>query len=196
MSCSPTGSGFGVISNNRDIAVVNGTIRGMGGSGIVFSNPPNRVERVHAVSNGGSGISAKGLVTGNIATNNGGSGINLGSGLATGNEVSGNGGDGIFSLAVVTVTGNTANRNDGDGLSVSGGSIRGNTAFANGGNGITVSGAASVVGNTLVLNSGFQLDLSSDAGYSNNVIDEIVSDTVSGGVQMGQNVCNGNTSCP
>ena len=179
VSCSPTGSGFGVISNNRDIAVVNGTIRGMGGSGIVFSNPPNRVERVHAVSNGGSGISAKGLVTGNIATNNGGSGINLG-----------------FSLAVVTVTGNTANRNDGDGLSVSGGSIRGNTAFANGGNGITVSGAASVVGNTLVLNSGFQLDLSSDAGYSNNVIDEIVSDTVSGGVQMGQNVCNGNTSCP
>ena len=204
LSCSPTGSGDGVFSTsaNTNITVVNGTIRGMGDRGITLPRNPTRVEHIHATSNGGIGILAAGIVTGSTAGSNGGAGIFLLGGLATGNDVRFNGGNGISCDGATTVTGNTVHFNNDVGISVLVGTVAGNTVFSNGGKGITVTGTGSVVGNTVRLNggfqpSGFQLSLSSNVGYSDNVIQPGVgASTVSGGVVMGKNVCNGNTTCP
>lgn len=65
-TCSPTGSGRGIDASTgqTSVAVMNGSVRGMGADGLLLNRSSTTLaEKVRALSNGGSGITA------NAATN-------------------------------------------------------------------------------------------------------------------------------
>ena len=177
-SCSPIGSGNGVYASvdYQDTYVLNGTVRGMGNVGIAG---PVRVESVRARSNGKFGIAiGKGS-----------------SGMLIGNTANGNGAGGIFVGGTGNVTGNMAVGNGGNGIEAEASTVTDNMANDNGNNGIAVTLYGNVSGNTVSGNSAFGLFLDKAVGYANNVVYRNAK-TVSGGVQMGTNVCDGTTTCP
>lgn len=71
----------------------------------------------------------------------------------------------------------------------------GNAVSENGSAGMFVGEGTTVIGNTVHGNNGVGLTLGAGSGYGDNVINNNTG-TVSGGVQMGVNVCDGNTTCP
>lgn len=204
VSCVPMvgfGNGIGASSFvGKNVSVLNGTIRGMGNTGI-FLRENCRIENVTATSNAGSGISVstESIVKGNKVSYNWGFGISMGAGgIATGNTAYRNAIDGIYASGATisgnnvsqnnrngidtrgegsTITGNTSTGNHGHGMNAGYGStVSGNTVRGNGGDGIIDSegtfntGGGSIIGNTLQANSGFGLNLKTDTGYANNVI--------------------------
>lgn len=73
------GQGQGIHSTHANTVVHNGTVRGMGGSGVSLEGATSRVERVRAIANGHDGIATKsGLVVSCTVTDNSGSGLRLG----------------------------------------------------------------------------------------------------------------------
>lgn len=133
--CSPTGSGRGIDGtfNKVGVTVVNGTVRGMGNDGL---NVPNQglVERVHAFSNGASGITAT-TVTNCQADSNNASGVN-GSRTVTNCAATGNGQNGINS-DVVTSCNATSNQSVGIVANLATGCVAsGNGVFTISANGI------------------------------------------------------------
>ena len=68
----------------------------------------------------------------------------------------------------------------------------------NGGDGIFTGRGSTVTGNTVATNQayGLELDATLKTAYRDNVIDSNTAGTVSGGVNGGGNICNGNTTCP
>lgn len=161
-TCTPSGGGSGVVATAGDnITVINGTVRGMGATGVSVGGH-SRIEAVHAISNGGSGIGASfsSTVTGNTVNSNGGTGIGVGSGC--------------------TVSGNTVNNNGAAGISAQAGStVIGNTIRGNGSLGLIFGGIGGA------------------SGYGNNVLtgNNSGGTQVSGGVQIGQNICS-SALCP
>ena len=159
-TCAPVGAGNGIVADagSDAVTVLNGTIRGMGAAGINLG-PHSRVERINAISNGGSGIAANfsSLIASNVVNGNGGTAISLGSGC--------------------TVTGNTVNNNGGGIGAQAGSSVTFNTVRGNVASGLDLGGSGTAYGNN-VLNG-------NNAGGAQ----------VSGGVQMGPNICNG-AACP
>jgi hypothetical protein len=156
-SCSPSGTGNGIDgSANGDITVINGTVRGMGRSG-VFLGPRARVKEVRVVSNGFFGIQTgfASTIANNTATSNGDAGIvSADTSTLTGNVSAGNGTDGIIAAGGSILTGNTAQRNGSNGLNADNGStVIGNTAADNGGFGLNATGAAAYTNNAFRLNS-------------------------------------------
>ena len=114
-SCSPFGFGSGVSSLKSNIVVFSGTIRGMGFQGIALSGGQERVERVIAYNNGGTGIKAlSGSVVSCTAKSNAGHGIEV-NGIATGNTTEANAQVGI-NMGVGVAVNNTANSNGGAGV--------------------------------------------------------------------------------
>ncbi len=179
--CTPSsglGSGVQGSRNQSGTSVRNGSIRGMGLSGL-FLGVQAEVKNVRVRSNGRCGIdtSESSIISGNTAYQNG---------IA-----------GICAKAGSTVSGNAAYQNGSDGIDGSSGStILGNTANENGGDGISASSGSTVLGNTVRLNTGFGLNLVSPSGYRENVISNNTAGTVFGGVNAGNNVCNGLLTCP
>ena len=55
-----------------------------------------------------------------------------------------------------------------------------------------------MIGNTTIGNGnrGIHFGTSSGGGYAQNIIAGNTIGTVSGGVEMGTNLCDGNTTCP
>ena len=179
VECTVTGTGVG-ISNARSTTgtIRNGTVRGMGRSGIEligFGNSGNTilVEEVHAESNAGpdgAGIQVfGGNVTQCTASTNAGDGLRLDAGNAISNMVRGNGGNGIVGGSVVTD----------------------NAVSSNGESGIT--GAINVFNNTVSFNLGFAL--SNVQGYRGNVLLNGGGGFVSGGTSLGQNLCGSGIIC-
>ncbi|MFZ0929787.1 MAG: hypothetical protein WAN11_14365 [Syntrophobacteraceae bacterium] len=216
VSCSPTGNGIGVNApTEANIAVTNGVVRGMGLDGINLAGTNTRAENIQAYSNGGNGIlstigtnntssnngrvgitivngsnntssnnggdgiDSSGTANNNVSNDNGGVGINAGT--ANNNASFDNGGDGIDAY---TANGNTAVGNTGNGITA--GTANNNVSNSNGGNGIV---ANTAIGNTAAGNAGY--GLTSSGGYTNNVFQDNATGQVSGGLQMGTNVCNG-----
>jgi len=157
--CTPvsgTGSGIEYASaTNRGISVKNGSITGMGNSGVLLGEQAeatglrvrwNRLDGISA--NKGS------TVSGNTAYQNGDEGISAGTGsTVSGNTVYGNGDEGIFASSGSTVSGNTVYQNGDSGIFVNPSStVSGNTAYNNGDDGIVASTASTVSGNTVNLN--------------------------------------------
>jgi len=178
--CSPTGTGKGIDATGHiNIKVYNGTVSGMGNDGISTGNDAT-IENVHVQSNGRYGLivgggPGNGIVRGNTATMNGNAGIATG-GVVSGNTANGNHDAGIFCGSGCTVSGNTANDNGSDGISVS-------TGIAN--------------GNSAIYNHGYGLNFTSIyAGYVSNVLSNNIAGTVNGGTELGDNLCNGSTTCP
>jgi len=222
---SYTGTGSGVkrtASNVRGTSVSNGSISGMGGFGALLGDQAE-VTKLRVRWNGLSGISAGigSTVRGNTARDNEGHGITTGFGsTVSGNTSQGNGASGISAATGSTVSGNTAYRNAGDGITAvtpgtvlgnmaygngadginagTGSTVSDNTTYLNGDNGIEVGNGSTVSGNTVRINTGYGIDFNgSESAYSGNVISNNTAGTVSGtAVQLGQNACNGNTTCP
>lgn len=98
-----------------------------------------------------------------------------------------------------TVRDCTTIRNGTDGIFLGDeGLAEGNVSRWNARHGILPRTASTVVGNTLNANGDWGLLNSGSApsGYAGNVISGNGSGTVSGAVEMGTNLCNGNTTCP
>lgn len=211
------GSGTGVLASSGNVVVVNGTVRGMGNHGI-SAGQNSHVEKVHAISNGGVGISVginsiassnvaianfngitggnNGTISNNVASKNSTHGIFAGScNTVSGNVARENGKNGI-SAGLSVITGNTASLNGENGILAGNGSIvTRNTAFLNGHNGISAS-SSMVLGNTAVKNTQFGLMAIDYTGYADNNFYCNVGGEVSGGIEIGTNLCGGDTTCP
>jgi len=179
-TCTNTGAGRGIytpILAWTGPVVRNGLVRGVGGNAIDLSQGA-RVENVQVIFNGGAGITvANGShVVGNTVRGNGGSGIvaNQGSTVHR-NTVANNAGDGIAATALCNVSENAVSDSQLTGIVAGVGSrVVGNTIGANDGGGMALQGGAGYAGNVLYGNNG----------------------TVTGGVQIGTNLCDGSTTCP
>ena len=143
--------------------------------------PNSRVERVRvaAVPNTGILIGPRGTVTGCTVVQNLIHGINLGDdGSALDNLVFGNKGSGILTGEGVLIRGNISNRN-GTGITTNGGTVISNTLHSNEGSGLAAPPGGVV-------------------GYAHNTI-TANKPTLGGGgtfVEIGTNLCDGNTTCP
>lgn len=173
--CSGAGSGIGVKTTNSNITVRNGTVRGMGNSGIVLGNGA-LVEDVHADSNGGAAI----------PNGSGGAGIKVYAGVVTHCTVTRNWGYGILAHFGVTISFSSVESSGDSGIY--GGDVVNSDVSRNGRYGIQ--DAQSAVSNTLFQNSGYALAfVYSDSGYFGNVM-FTNGGTVSGGTSLGHNLCN------
>ncbi len=106
--------------------------------------------------------------------------------------------DGIRTGVGSTVSGSTAYENGSDGIWVSSGSkVSGNVVYGNSSNGISLEGSMAF-DNSVNGNEGYGLHFRSGTnGYGENVIFGNAIGAVFGdGVEFGQNVCNGDTTCP
>lgn len=117
--CVGAGTGLGISANDRDnLTVLNGTVRGMGDSGIVGGRHA-RIQAVKALSNGRYGIvvGRVGLLSGNVASDNGGTGLS-GSEYTSfkDNVVQGNAASGIATGCACSVVGNLVINNGGSGI--------------------------------------------------------------------------------
>ena len=202
--CSPQNliDGQGIDSAQRGTTVRNGTIRGMPGGG-VQCGVGCRVENVTVMDTAGTGISVEtgGVVTNCIANGNHFSGIGAGSG-ATGSVIQGstaiaNGAAGIFGTRT-TIRGNTAAHNRQEGIFTNTGStVIENSISNNNENGLRL-GSSLAINNIIRDNTLFGIEAVGDSGYGGNLI-EGNAGTVSGGaaaVEVGQNICDGDTTCP
>ncbi len=205
-ACTQAGSGFGVRSdgNTHGIAVRNGSVTGMGATGVLLQGQgQSHIEGLRLRWNGGDGIFSRGRATilRNLAYENGDDGIfaDLASTVSRNTTVR-NGGDGIRATLGSVIANNTAFDNGGHGISGGfGATISGNVLRANGGNGIVTGNGGLVQSNTVFFNDGWGLLLSSSTGYRENLVWRILSvspGTVSGGVNLGANSCQGGASCP
>ncbi len=159
------------------------------------------------VANNGSGVAGQTLtVKGSKAQCNAGSGIELGEGEVSGNTSDSNGEYGILLGGGLggTIANNVATRNSLCGIRGDRATIVHNSARSNSQCGITSSYSGTVIGNTLDSNgatssSGKALNLDPAVGFSDNVLSNHGStpwcDAVSGGIEMGHNVCDGLVSC-
>ncbi len=185
----------------------NGVIRGFRAKGVELAGAKGvRLEDMTLEFNAGGGASVgdEARILRNGFSGNGGATVsNYGLITASGamiveNVVSGSGGVGVEAGAGSTVSGNTTRQNGGDGIAAGPGStVSGNTAYENDGNGIFVLAGSTVWGNTVHLNAGFGLTLA-QSGYRENVISSNSAGTVTGigPVNLGNNACNGSTTCP
>lgn len=124
-ACNPSGIGNGVFSSNgRAASVRNGTVIGMGGTGVSLGGGGSSVENVTAISNGGHGIYiVLGTASHNRVSKNRFNGILASNALVTHSVASQNGGAGIGGNDSL-FTQNTLVANQGVGISAS------NSAFA------------------------------------------------------------------
>ena len=74
--------------------------------------------------------------------------------------------------------------------------LSGNTALFNGGAGIRTALGCTVERNPVRSNAGHGLDLGSDSADRENVISANAGGTITGGLNLGDNACNGTPTCP
>jgi hypothetical protein len=202
--CSPTGTGNGIDAGAFNfITVRNGSILSFGNRGIDVGNYA-RIDNVDASNNGASGVwaSTGGLVRDCVTRHNGVNGIATGSSSVVVNNTAGkNKSYGIVTNNGSVVSGNSGSDNGGiAGLRILGGSgvLHDNTAENNFDNGIAASAASVLTRNVSRNNPNNGLWLNVTAGYALNVLDTdaVGTNAVSGGVNLGNNVCDGSTTCP
>jgi hypothetical protein len=171
------------------------TSRRNGGAGILAGSGSTVLDS-RVAENGGAGIEgAFGMtIDRNAVYANGGIGIDVGDGSAVlRNSVSLNSGNGIVADSDSLVDSSTAKGNGGSGIVVAEQSLVSNSVST--GNGVSgiVAGARSSVQRSLSRGNtgGEGLSLDATATYR-----EVTTGTVSGGIDMGGNSCNGTSSCP
>ncbi len=184
-TCAPTGGGDGIDAGFlRGLSVHNGYITGVGAFGIRALGVNHRIERITTHQTGFQGIrvGSNSIVKDCTGFANGDDGIYAGAGsVITGNTIARSGDNGIFAGSGVLVEGNSVQYSGSDGIATAPTSVA----------------APALVRNNLVINNlGFGLNLEPETGYSGNTIYGNSAGTVSGGTQMGTNLCNGSTGCP
>jgi len=204
--CTPSGGGAGIYTESAGSTnVVNGTVRGFGTDGIA-ANDNCRIQDVLVTGNGRHGLNTgSGCVIRRVrAVRNGAAGIvTSDNGVLAHNLADGNGASGLAGDAGSVIVGNASDGNGSEGIvgQVGGNVIRDNQARGNVLYGIVASGGAIVEGNTVADNGALGLFLSPTAAYGFNVIRPSAtvpgSDTVSANAKnLGNNLCNGSTTCP
>lgn len=224
--CLPAaGSGIGILGSTatESVSVENGVVSGMGSTGVILNGRQARVHALRVIFNGSNGIITTGtgaIVSDSSALANGGSGMNfIGlAGLVSGSSAVANRGSGIIAATNAAMVGNQSTNNGssgfacGNGCSISdcsardngtdgisfgsGAVVSGSASLANGSDGIHVGLGSLVQGNAVRSNVGFGISLSSDSGYRENVVSGNTLGTVTGGANLGNNLCNGLTTCP
>lgn len=135
------------------------------------------------------------IVQQNTVSNSGDTGIRAdASSTIVGNTVNGSGGAGINASAS-TIHQNTVSASGSTGIVASASTISGNTVFDNTGRGINATNGSSLQQNTVRDNTLFGLSLV-DSAYRENTISNNAGGTVSGGINLGDNSCNGAATCP
>jgi hypothetical protein len=178
-SCTPSGTGDGVFSIQGNVVVRNGTVRGMPDFGVRLGGDA-RIEDLHIEQNGGWGIFADvgSLFIRNRVRRNGGEGIAAGDASRVAeNVITSNGGNGISTGGRLHISHNMIVGNQGDGV-------------------VATTNPGTVLFNSVLANAGTGLSLHAGSGYGQNVISQNGPPEVSGGNQIGTNVCGSNTTCP
>ncbi len=186
VSCQPSNNADGINSLGFErTSVHDGRIVGFA-RGVILG-PASRVANVDSSRNANGGID-----------------VGAGSDVRD-NRVFANGGPstGIFAGSGSTVIGNSVRDNETDGiLAGEGALIQGNSVTGNGEDGIEGFSGVMVTGNTVMNNgnaagTGFQLRLNSDASFIiNTIVSSGTNGTVTGGVNLSGNACNGSPTCP
>ena len=177
LNCSPTGSGSGIVMasglTTTSLTIRNGTVKGMGFGGISIQSLSSLVERVIAIANGNVGIAALRVVDCEARTNN------------------------LQGISATVVVNSRAVGNKTDGISASD-LAQGNTSDSNGGVGIIGGSGVLAMGNSASGNTSFGLSITTSSGYVGNVFfaNNSSNAQVSGGTQIGQNLCKGTITCP
>jgi parallel beta-helix repeat protein len=208
------GSGDGIVAapGVERTRVRNGTIRGMGRDG-VHVGQDSRVEQVQSFDNLEDGIETRGYssITGCHASNNGAHGIYqptftggvFGGNVVTGCLVDSNAAGGIRLLGEGrnAISGNVVSVNGGAGIAARG-VIADNSLFRND-VGVSAASGSTLRGNAVAANTGLGFDLTciegGCAGYAENVLQDNgdpQGPQVSGGIEIGENACGPDTSCP
>jgi hypothetical protein len=208
LSCAPLGTGRGIDASGRsNVSISGGSVNGSGSDGIVCgsSTIPSgcRVEQMHVRNAGGYGLLASGVISACTTTRSRLDGIrSVGGSTARGNSSSHNGGYGMYANVGDTFEGNSSSGNVGDGIGANrGATLSGNSAYDNGGDGIQASGPVLVIDNVVYNNEGFGINATyggapiSYVGYGRNMIYNNHAGSVSGGTQLGPNLCY-DTICP
>jgi parallel beta-helix repeat protein len=198
------GPGDGIdASGQPNIAIVNGTVRGMADNGIV-TGINARIEGVRALGNQANGISTSNgsSLIGNTASDNGNDGLTAGvSSTIVNNTMRNNGRGGVETSTGCTIAGNTANNNIVFGIYCNGGCTIDHNTLVENGTGVSLLGGNTIVGNTARNNTMFALVcIGSDSGYSLNTFTGSNGGgdnaQVSGCTPIGANFCGTNTACP
>jgi len=181
--CTPTGSGNGIDSGEKNGTSRNGKVAGFADDGIHFGNNAEAsvIEKIETFLNGRHGVvgAPQGIVRDCHAYDHGGRGIMAGRHSAVlDNVASRNGSTGIW-MGTSTTSG--------------GGVVRGNSSYFNGQYGYEIGNGASIMGNSATDNDSFGMRLASFAAYGNNALydNNSAGNQVQGGRSMGNNVCQG-----
>lgn len=175
------GVGEGVSASSRtNVMVLNGTVRGMGSRGVFLGNK-GRADGLRLIFNSdGIQVGVDSLLKDITALANRITGVYLfGKSTILNSVITQNGEDGILA---------------GDNCFV-----QGNTVHGNGRYGIALGGSSTVLQNTITGNSDFGILMGSNTGYGQNVLANnktVSGPQVSGGLQIGTNVCGSDTICP
>jgi len=177
--CTPTGSGNGIRADlDSYVSVHNGEVRGMGQDGLSLASGA-AVFDVRATNNGGCGIcvhSGPALVVGCTAEANGGQGINIIGGIVRHSTArSGQAGIVVRPSSIVAHNSAVGNVLTGivAGLVVAGSLLLDNTVYGNG-TGILLEGPS---------------------GFADNVVTDNLATSLSGGIELDNNLCDGVTPC-
>lgn len=178
----PNGTGIGVQGTAGTI-VLNGTIRGMGSTGVLLDSR-SRAENLQIYFNfRGLTGSTDSLVVNVNASRNRETGIFIGSDSTVTRSIANeNIQNGIRALGSCTIVGNTVTDNDGVGIVTSLGNL--------------------VLQNTVTGNGGVGMSLSEGTGYAQNIVNENnggntnTQIVLNQAVQLGTNICGGDTTCP
>ncbi|MBW2424609.1 MAG: right-handed parallel beta-helix repeat-containing protein, partial [Deltaproteobacteria bacterium] len=183
LSCLPAGSGFGIqaFTESTGIVVKNGVVRGSPLSGIEMLGNTNRVEGVHVVSNAGIGnqLGQFGVVERCRALRNQSGILVTVQGLARGNVVAGKKSIGLD----IGLSGGAAHANV----------VRGNSlAF------FSDSFADGVIADNAITDNSNAVPLGGDEGYARPVFrgNGGTGTQLTGGVEIGTNLCGADTNCP
>lgn len=200
-NCTVLGSGSGIHASSlaHDISVRNGSIAGMGASGVYLEGDQDQVTNLRVRWSGTNGIFVgnSSTVAGSSAYQNGSGIVATSDSIITDDTANTNGGSGITAQGTgSTVSDNTATGNGGLGIFAYGATISGNTANGNGSDGIGTFSGCTVQGNTVRGNLQNGLGLSADSSYRGNTITSNIGGTVVGGINLGANSCNGTAACP
>lgn len=183
------GSGIGVRVTDQfhfNVTVRDGTIEGFGGHGMLVAHR-SIIRNMHISRHGGLGVASHPESSSIMLTNS----------IVTGNF---QGGVALRGRAC-TVTDSSISDNNFLGLAVGTSSIvRGNTIENTQGIGLIAGSGSLVSGNTARENFDLGFELAADAAYRENVLVNNAggpSDPqVTGGIQIGTNLCGNDTTCP
>lgn len=210
-SCTNAGTGDGILAANNpdnfhDITIRNGDIRGMGDDAISLQNIGGvHVDGVRAVGNAGFGfkLGPRAQITNSLAASNLENGISA----STASRVHGstsmhNGGIGMNLAGGITIVTDSLSINNGNiGLNCGAAetdtcTIDGVTSSQNENFGMTLGNHAILRGSNITANANGQVIFNGEGGYVGNVISGGTPVSGTGAVELGLNLCNGDTSCP